>query len=135
MIQTSGIAEISLTVENMEAMVCFYRDILGLRVRYPQNVRSYRGEPCVYFWAGACILALRTGSKQPAAGSSSRIIFSVRDIEHAHSYLLSRDIPVGDIRISCSGEYFCDGLDPEGNEFSLAYQPVFSDVPSQVIGS
>jgi len=134
MIQNSGITEISLTVENMEAMVCFYRDIIGLRVRFPQNVRSYRGEPCVHFWAGACMLALRTGNKQPSGRSAGRIVFSVRDIEHAHNYLLSRDIRMGDVHISSSGEYLCDGLDPEGNSFSLAYQPVISDVPSQVIG-
>lgn len=131
MIHTGGIIEVILYVEDMETMVSFYRDILGLKVTYPNNVRNYHTEHWVTLWAGACILALHSGGKRRFGPDSPRIVFNVQDIDHARAYLVQRDIEVGDIRMAGPGVYVCDGLDPEGNRFSLENQENVRDIPSQ----
>jgi hypothetical protein len=131
MILTTGIIEVILYVENMGEMVCFYRDTIGLKVQYPQNVDSYAKEHWVTFWTGACTLALHSGGKHRQGEDTPRIVFGVKDIEHARGYLNRRDIRMSEVRIATPGVYVCDGLDPEGNPFSLEYQEIVYDIPSR----
>jgi predicted enzyme related to lactoylglutathione lyase len=131
MIEVTGIKEIILYVEDMEKMVGFYRDIIGLRVQYPRNVRRYDKEHWVAFWAGACILGLHSGGKRHLGEGAPRIVFGINDIDHARNYLLQREIPISEVRIPSPGVMICDGIDPEGNTFSLEYTSTIFDVPSQ----
>jgi catechol 2,3-dioxygenase-like lactoylglutathione lyase family enzyme len=133
MIQTTGLIEVILYVRNMEMMVHFYRDVLGLKVTYPQNVSTFEKEHWVTFWTGACTLALHSGGQGRQGKDTPKIVFGVHDIEHARSYLCRREINMSEIRIPQPGIMVCDGMDPEGNPFSLEYQQMVTDVPSQHI--
>jgi hypothetical protein len=133
MILTTGITEVILYVENMEEMVCFYRDTIGLKLQYPQNVNTYTNEHWVTFWSGACTLALHSGGKHRLGEDTPKIVFGVKDIEHARGYLCRREIHMSDVRIAAPGILVCDGRDPEGNPFSLEYQEIVYDIPSQPI--
>lgn len=131
MILTTGLIEVILYVENMGDMVSFYRDTMGLRIQYPQNVSSYEKEHWVTFWTGACTLALHSGGRRRLGEDTPKIVFGVIDIEHARGYLVHRDIRVGEVRIAAPGVSVCDAFDPEGNPFSLEYQEIAYDIPSQ----
>jgi len=133
MIQITGLTEVVLYVKNMELMVQFYRDILGLKILYPQNVSVYTNENRVTFWAGACTLALHSGGREHQEMDSPRIVFGVNNIERSRSYLLQREVLVGEIRLISPGILVCDAVDPEGNRFSLEYHQLITDVPSQHI--
>lgn len=133
MIQITGILEVILYVQNMDRMVQFYRDTLGLEVVYPQNVLSYTNENWVTFQAGAYTLALHSGGRSLQVKHSPKIVFGVIDIEHARSFLSQREVSIGEIRLISPGVLVCDAVDPEGNSFSLEYQELITDVPSQPI--
>ena len=130
MIQTTGLIEVILFVQDMEVMVQFYRDTLGLKLTYPLNVKNYSQEHWVTFWTGACTLALHLGGQKRLGADTPKIVFGVQDIEHARSYLCQRDVEISDIRIVGAGSQVCDGFDPEGNPFSLEYQPIVTDTPT-----
>ena len=55
--------EIIVYVEDMAAQVAFYRDVLGLRVTWP-DVGDFSGEHWVTFATGAATLALHSGGEQ-----------------------------------------------------------------------
>jgi catechol 2,3-dioxygenase-like lactoylglutathione lyase family enzyme len=131
MILTTGISEVILYVENMGDMVHFYRDVLGLKVQYPQNVREYVNEHCVTFWTGSCTLTLHSGGSRCQGVDSPRIVFGVKDIEYAQGYLCRRDIRMGEVLTTAPGVFTCAGYDPEGNPFSLEYREVVFDIPSR----
>lgn len=131
MIKITGLIEVILYVQNIELMVEFYRDTMGLEVLYPKNVSTYANENWVAFWTGACTLALHSGGQSEKEKLSPQIVFGVQDIEHARSYLSQRHVHIGKIRLLSHGIMVCDGVDPEGNTFSLEYKELITDVPSQ----
>lgn len=131
MIQTVGIIEVILFVENMEKMVRFYRDTIGLKMQFPSNVAYFENEHWVTFWTGACTLALHSGGKGRQGADAPKIVFGVKDIDHARSFLCQHNIPMSEVRVASPGTLVCDGQDPEGNPFSLEYQGIISDIPSQ----
>ena len=59
-----GLIEVILYVQDMDAQVSFYRDLFGLRVMEPQNVRGFAGVYWVTLDTGACTLALHTGGER-----------------------------------------------------------------------
>jgi predicted enzyme related to lactoylglutathione lyase len=111
--KTSGLIEVILYVQDMDAQVAFYRDNFGLRVLFPAEETDYDQEYWVTFATGACTLALRLGQDTP------KIVFGVADIDAARSDLLSRGVKVGEVRPAAPGVWVCDGFDPEGNPFSI----------------
>lgn len=133
MIQITGILEVIVYVQNMDRMVQFYRDTLGLEITYPKNVASYTNENWVTFQAGAYTLALHSGGQAQQVKHSPQIVFGVIDIEHARSFLHQREVDIGDIRLISPGILVCDAVDPEGNSFSLEYRELITDIPSQPI--
>lgn len=130
MIQTTGLVEVVLYVENMSCMMSFYRDVIGLNVVYPQNVKDYSKESLVTLSAGPCEISLHRGGKRGSAEDTPKIVFGVRDIEGARGTLLQREVRVGDIRIDSPGVWAFDGLDPEGNPFSIQYHEQAMAVPA-----
>ncbi len=114
-------------------MVHFYRDTMGLKLQYPHNVDNYEKESWVTFWTGTCTLALHTGGKRRLGEDTPKIVFGVKDIENARGYLNRREVRIGEVRIPAPGVLVCDGFDPEGNPFSLEYQEIVHDIPSQPV--
>jgi catechol 2,3-dioxygenase-like lactoylglutathione lyase family enzyme len=115
----TGLIEVILYVRDMAAQVRFYRDTLGLSIRFPRGLPDYSQEYWVTFETGGCILALHGGSNGNMGHDAPKIVFGVPDLAAARSVLLEKSTRVGEIREAAPGVLVCDGLDPEGNPFSL----------------
>jgi catechol 2,3-dioxygenase-like lactoylglutathione lyase family enzyme len=111
--------EVILYVEDMGAQVSFYRDKLGLKVKYPKDSPDYSEEFWVELDSGACSLALHAGGKRRFGADAPKIVFRVGDILSAQRELLDLDIEVGEIRSAAPGIWVCDAVDQEGNKFSI----------------
>jgi CBS domain-containing protein len=62
----AGMIEVLLYVQDMNAMVKFYRDQLGLDVETPADLEDYSREQWVVLDTGACKLALHGGGQKGA---------------------------------------------------------------------
>lgn len=114
--------EVILFVQDMARQVAFYRDVLGLKVTYPAGLEDYTGQSWVTFDTGACTLALHDGGRGRIGEDAPKIVFRVEDIHAARAELLARGVSLGEVRAAAPGVWVCDGVDPEGNRFSLESQ-------------
>lgn len=115
----AGLVEVILYVQDMNAMVAFYRDQLSLEVETPADLADYSQEQWVVLDAGACKLALHGGGQQRTGEDSPTIVFGVADIEQACAVLAERGVTLDTISDAAPGVKICHGRDPEGNAFSL----------------
>jgi catechol 2,3-dioxygenase-like lactoylglutathione lyase family enzyme len=117
--------EVILYVQDMGAQVSFYRDLLGLQVTQPAGSGDSAGTDDFggVFWVtlatGACTLALHAGGKRRLGEDAPKIVFRIADLPGARDELLGRGVPMGEVRSPAPGVQVCDGLDPEGNKFSI----------------
>ncbi|MEZ4657189.1 MAG: hypothetical protein R2911_06430 [Caldilineaceae bacterium] len=118
----TGLIEVILYVEDMNAQVAFYRDTLGLPVEYPAGLADYSGEFWVLLNAGACKLALHGGGGRRLGADTPKLVFGVDDIEQARQTLQARHVALSEVRSPAPGVSVCDGADPEGNPFSIEAQ-------------
>jgi catechol 2,3-dioxygenase-like lactoylglutathione lyase family enzyme len=93
--------EVILYVEDMKAQVSFYHDKLGLKVKSPSNAEDFSEVFWVELESGPCTLALHAGGKRRLGDDAPKIVFNV------------------EIRSAAPGIWVCDGVDPEGNKFSI----------------
>lgn len=115
---SGSLIQIILYVSDMAGEVSFYRDVIGLKILYPQGLEDYSQQMWVEFDAGGCTLALHGGAKIPPA-SDHEIIFRVDDLEQARSEILNAGIEIADIRILEDGEPIAEGVDPDGHRFAI----------------
>ncbi|MCA9941531.1 MAG: hypothetical protein KC418_22985 [Anaerolineales bacterium] len=111
--------EIILYAQDMDAQVRFYRDLLGLEVTYPRGLVDYSAESWVTFGTGACTLALHGGGQRDLGRDAPKIVFRVAQIEEARRALLAQGVSLGDLFEAAPGTRVVNGVDPEGNPFSL----------------
>lgn len=111
--------EVILYVEDMDAQVSFYRDKLGLKVKSPPDSDDYSELFWVELDSGPCTLALHAGGKRRFGDDAPKIVFNVGDILAVRQTLIDQDIPMDEIRSAAPGIWVCDGVDPEGNKFSI----------------
>ena len=111
--------EVILYVQDMDAQVSFYRDLLGLEVREPLDQGDWTGVHWVELETGSCTLALHAGGQRRLGADAAKIVFRVSDVPAARRHLLQRGVPMGDIRSPAPGVQVADGVDPEGNRFSI----------------
>jgi catechol 2,3-dioxygenase-like lactoylglutathione lyase family enzyme len=111
--------EVILYVQDMDAQVSFYRDVLGLQVEAPAGEQDLDGASWVALASGACTLALHVGGQRRLGDDAPKIVFLVADVSRARDELLQRGVVMGEVRSPASGVLVCDGLDPEGNKFSV----------------
>jgi catechol 2,3-dioxygenase-like lactoylglutathione lyase family enzyme len=116
---THGLIEVILYAQDMAAQVAFYRDQLGLTVLYPSEVSNFANEYWVVLDTGACKLILHGGGDRRLGADTPKLVFGVDDIQAARTTLLQRDVAIGDVRSPAPGVLVCDGVDPEGNPFSI----------------
>ena len=114
-----GIIEVIIYVQDMSAQVDFYRNTLGLAISYPQNQADYSKEMWVTFEPSDCVLALHGGGQGRIGKDSPKIVFGVDDIKSTRKALIGRGVQLGEVRSAAPGVWVCDGLDPEGNAFSI----------------
>lgn len=119
MVKISGLMEVILYVQDMNRQVSFYRDVLGLEVIEPQGVADFAGIFWVELDTGPCKLALHAGGQRRLGDDAPKIVFQVADVPAARKELLARDVPMGEVRSPAPGVAVCDGVDPEGNRFSV----------------
>lgn len=115
------LAEVILYVENMQEMVEFYRDAMGLKVKYPQHLSDFRREEWVMFETGMCDLCLHSGGKRRLGRDAPSFVFRVADMEIARDELTERGVPMGEPRMVAPNIWVCGGEDPEGNRFSIEH--------------
>lgn len=115
----SMLSEVIVYVSDMAAQVSFYRDILGLKVTYPPASESYASEYWVTFATGDCTLALHGGGQKRFGPDAPKLVFAVKDVAVERKRLLSLGVPLGEVRSPAPGVLVCDGVDPEGNQFSI----------------
>jgi predicted enzyme related to lactoylglutathione lyase len=111
--------EVILYVEDMDAQVSFYRDKLGLKVKYPDQSSDFSEEFWVEMNSGPCSLALHAGGKRRFGVDAPKIVFRVDDILAERQALIDQAVKLGEIRSAVPGVWVCDGEDPEGNKFSI----------------
>lgn len=117
MVEVSGVTEIILYVEEMEPMVEFYTDAFGFEV-----VEGTAESGFVRFGTGGCDLCLHAGRDGDLGSAAPTVVFGVDDIAAARSRLEAYDITLGESREPVPGTTVVDGLDPEGNRFSIEAQ-------------
>lgn len=116
----AGLMEVILHVKDMNAMVTFYRDKLGLKVTYPTDLADYGKESWVTLDTGRCTLALHGGGRtRHGEAPSHRIVFQTDDIQGARNHLISRGVQLGEVRSAAPRVLVTDGHDPEGNGYSI----------------
>ena len=118
-IQLGPISEIILYVSDMGAQVRFYRDKLGLSIRYPEGLADYANEFWVTFDTGTCVLALHGGGEKDFGKDAPKFVFDCHEIEATHAAFKEEGIPVSEVRTPSPGTSTFDAKDPEGNLFSV----------------
>jgi catechol 2,3-dioxygenase-like lactoylglutathione lyase family enzyme len=116
---TGGLLHVIIYVQDMDAQVRFYRDMLGLDITFPQGLSSYKDEFWVEFETGTCSLVLHGGGQKRLGQGTPKLAFTVTDIDAARALLLERGVKMGDIRSPAPGVRVADGFDPEGSPFSI----------------
>lgn len=111
--------EVILYVQDMGAQVSFYRDLMGLEVREPGLVEDWTGVQWVELETGSCTLALHVGGQRRQGKDAPKIVFRVADVPGARNELVRRGVPMGEVRSPAPGVEVSDGVDPEGNRFSI----------------
>lgn len=115
----STLLEVILYVQDMQAMVEFYSDRLGLRVETPEDVEDFSDENWVVFDTGVTRLALHGGGEQRHGEDRPMIVFAVADMAGTRQVLLDRGVALDEPFEAAPGVLVCHGFDPEGNPFSL----------------
>lgn len=110
---------IILYVQDMDLMVRFYRDIIGLAVQSPAGLSDYSNEYWVAFETGGCILVLHGGGKKRLAQDTPKLNFLVDDIEATRQTLMDHGVAMGELFSPVPGTRVSNGVDPEGFPFSL----------------
>ncbi len=114
----TSINQIILFVRDMAKEVHFYRDIMGLELRFPGAMEDYSNALWVEFDAGGCSLALHGGADE-APSQQHQIVFRVDDLERTRNELLNAGIEIGEIRLLEDGKPAAKGIDPEGHPFTI----------------
>lgn len=109
----SGLSYLFIRVHDLEKMLHFYREVLGLRVYYEEV-----GE-MAFLEAGGTAVALYTGRQTEITPESHWLIaFDVPDLITAVATLTAHSIPVSPIVAIPSGRY-AQFRDPEGNQLEI----------------
>lgn len=111
----TGIGNLILAVTDMERSLAFYRDALGLPVRYSSGEFAF-------LQAGALTLCLRHVGEAPGAGDREdvEIVFDVADIQEAYHTLKGRGVVFRvEPRVVTGDLLAADFRDPDGHLLSI----------------
>ena len=114
-----SVRQVILFCRDMAAQVKFYRDVLGLKVSYPENLGDLDHLFWVTFDTGECSLALHAGGVGELGQDAPKFTFFVEDLETTRRELAERGVETTDITTPAPGIHISEGRDPEGNRISL----------------
>lgn len=104
------LSRVVLFTADMDKMVAFYRDVLGLKLKTDE--KGWKE-----FDAGGCGIALHSGAARPGA-RPPKLAFDVKDVAATRQALIARGAKMGKVS-SRDGLDPCGGKDPDGNPLSL----------------
>jgi catechol 2,3-dioxygenase-like lactoylglutathione lyase family enzyme len=114
----NGKSQIILYIKNMNSEVRFYRDILGLPIRFPQGLADYSDEMWVEFDLGEHSLALHGGAdSQP--DDQHEVVFWVENVARTREMIITAGIQMNEIRDLEDGFPIAEGRDPDGHRFAI----------------
>ncbi len=109
---------IILYCENMETMVDFYKNKLGLPLKHPKDINDFKEVHWVELDAFPCTLALHYGGKRRIGEDSPEVVFEVKeDLKMVREKFLEKGVKLSDINEISPNELAVKGTDPEGNRF------------------
>ena len=108
-----------LYVQDMGKQVAFWRDTMGLPVLHPAGAADLAEEYFVVLDAGPSRLVLHGGGTKQLGKDAPLLSFHVADVKAERERLLARGVKLGEVRSPAPGVQVSDGVDPEGNRFSL----------------
>ena len=111
--------EVILYVENMSSQVFFYKDKMGLEIDYPEDTDNLENETWVVFRTGECNLVLHSGGRRRIGEDAPKIVFDIEDLPRIREELIRRGVPLDEVWSPALGILVSDGVDPEGNRFSI----------------
>lgn len=111
-----SVKRIILFARDVPKVAEFYRNILALKEMVsPDDPKEWRE-----FDAGSCIIALHHGGVEKKGRSRPpKIVFYSEDVKETRATLIKRGVKMGPVQKTELFE-FCDGRDPEGNDFQLS---------------
>ncbi|MFW5713097.1 MAG: VOC family protein [Brevefilum sp.] len=110
--------EIILYVQNMNSEVRFYRDVLGLPIRYPQGLEDYSDEMWVELDLGETILALHGGADE-LPNTQHELVFHVENVTRAREMIIAAGTKMDKMRELEDGSPIAEGRDPAGHRFAI----------------
>jgi len=96
---------------NMNAMLAFYRDSLGLPLVTDED--GFKE-----FDAGGCRIALHNGASEVGA-RPPKLVFYSDDVAAMREALMARGVKLGKV-MSQAGLIRCEGKDPDGNPLQIS---------------
>lgn len=108
------LSEVILYVQDMEKMVEFYTETIGLEIASGDAEHGF-----VAFDTGTCQLCLHAGRDGDLGPYAPKVVFEVEDVADTREDLAERGVSVGEIRAAGPTGVVCDATDPEGNSFSV----------------
>ena len=114
-VKLSHVGYIMLPVRDLTGALAFYRDALGLPVRFASDEFAFLD-------AGGTAIALRRAANlgPPPAETRSEVVFDVEDIDAAYESLLARGVAFRIApRVATGDRFVADFRDPDGNVLSI----------------
>jgi catechol 2,3-dioxygenase-like lactoylglutathione lyase family enzyme len=114
-VKLSRVGTIMLSVREMERSLAFYRDTLGLPVKFAS-------EGFAFLDGGGVTLALRRDPKLPDPGEGVRteVVFEVADVQAAYDALRARGVAFQrEPRVVTGDQHAADFRDPDGHVLSI----------------
>jgi len=128
---TVELSEIILHVQDMNAQVNFYQQVLGLKVVEPQGAKDFREFYTVKLQTSGCLLVLdstvqdkedeedEADEEHEEHEARQKLVFRVSNIEATRKELLAHGSLLEEVQSPMQGVWVCEGVDPEGNTFSI----------------
>jgi predicted enzyme related to lactoylglutathione lyase len=118
-----GLTKAILYVKDIDTQTDFYQNKLGLGIKSRQSIDGRIDKQWVEFTTGECTFVLHGNvDKEFATNKPTLLAFHVDDIETAYKELTERGVKLGEIRSPSPGLKIAEGVDPEGNSFSIDCQ-------------
>jgi catechol 2,3-dioxygenase-like lactoylglutathione lyase family enzyme len=113
-VKLAKVGTVMLAVADLPRAVAFYRDVLGVPVKYAV-------EEFAFLDGGPVMIGLRRSPNLPQGENlRAEIVFEVDDVEAAHRALTARGVEFRHAPRQATGDrYVADFRDPDGNAISI----------------